>query len=337
MARTRWGARLALAAGFAYAGARLVGRLRAEKLRGQVVVIAGGSRSLGLMLAREFADAGCRLVIGARDEHDLDEARRDLEARGAEVLAQRCDVGNRADIDLLVAEARERFGGIDILVNVAGLIQVGPAASMTLDNFRDAMAVNFWGPLQTMDAVVAEMQARGRGHIVNITSIGGVIPVPHLLPYVCAKAAAVALSEGLGAELRKDGIKVTTVIPGLMRTGSFPKAYFKGDAARELAWFRALSTSRFTAMSARRAARRIVAAVARGDAQLVLGVAAKFGRLTTVLVPGLVRRLFALGNRLLSSGERDGSKTEQPGRAVIALERLTGPAGTPASRSSPAG
>jgi short-subunit dehydrogenase len=320
MAGMKWRARLALAGAFGYAGRWALGRWRATKMRGQVVLIVGGSRSLGLMLAHEFAAVGCRLVIAARDPGELEEARRGLEARGAEVLAQRCDVGRREEIDLLVAAARERFGAIDVLVNVAGLIQVGPAESMTLDNFRDAMAVNFWGPLHAMDAVVAEMQARRRGRIVNITSIGGVIPVPHLLPYVCAKSAAVALSEGLGAELRKDGIRVTTVIPGLMRTGSAPAAFFKGDAARELAWFRWLASSPLTAMSSRRAARRIVAAVARGDAQIVLGLSAKFGRLATVLQPGLVRRLFAGVNRLLSSGARDETKRERRGRELIGRE-----------------
>jgi short-subunit dehydrogenase len=321
MGRTKWGRRLALAAASAYAVAKLAGRWRRADLKGAVVLVIGGSRGLGLMLAREFAAAGCRLVIAARDEHQLGVAQRDLEARGAEVLALRCDAGSRRDIDLAVAAADERFGKVDVLVNVAGLIQVGPAESMTIDNFHDALAVNFWGPLHAMDAVISEMKARHRGHIVNITSIGGVIPVPHLLPYVCAKAAAVALSEGLGAELRKDGINVTTVVPGLMRTGSFPHAFFKGDSRRELRWFRALATSRITAMSARRAARRIVAAVARGESQLVLSVSAKAGRLATVLMPGFVRRLLAVGNRLLSSGTRDHSKNERTGRDLIRAAR----------------
>jgi NAD(P)-dependent dehydrogenase (short-subunit alcohol dehydrogenase family) len=316
MAKPMWGARLAIGAVAAAATAGWLGRRRAADLRGEVALVLGGSRGLGLMLARELAARGCRLAIGARDERQLAAARRDLEAHGASVLAMRCDVGDRGDIDRLVAATRERFGAIDILVNVAGLIQVGPAGSMTLDNFRDAFAVNFWGPLHGMDAVIAEMQARRHGRIVNITSIGGEIPVPHLLPYACAKAAAIALSDGLGAELRKDGITVTTVIPGLMRTGSFPHAFFKGDAARELAWFRALSTSRLTAMSGRRAARRIVAAVARGQSHLVLTLSAKLGRVGRTLLPGFVRRLFAIAARLLSAGPADRGKSERQGWTV---------------------
>jgi short-subunit dehydrogenase len=298
-----WGPGLAAAAAVAFVAARLARRRwRAGRaLRGQVAVVLGGSRGLGLELARELATRGCRLVIAARDEQELASAVRELEARGAEVLAWGCDVGVASDIDGVVAAARERFGAIDILVNVAGLIHVGPAETMTLDNFRDALAVNFWGPLHAMNAVVAEMRARGRGRIVNIASIGGLIAVPHLLPYACAKAASIALSDGLGAELRKEGVMVTTVIPGLMRTGSYPHADFKGDAGRELAWFRWLSTKPLTAMSARRAARRIVSAAARGDSQLVLTLSAKVGRAATALTPGLLRRVLALGDRLLPS------------------------------------
>jgi len=318
MRKSNWTARLAGMAAFALAAVTVAGRRRRADLRGQVALILGGSRGLGLALARELADAGCRLVIAARNDGDLADARRDLEARGAEVLTRMCDVGHPSDIDAVVAAARARFGAIDILVNVAGLIQVGPAESLTLDNFRDALGVNFWGPLRAIDAVVAEMRERRRGRIVNITSIGGVLAVPHLLPYACAKAAAIALSDGLGAELRKDGIAVTTVVPGLMATGSFPAAFFKGDAARELAWFRALSTSRISAMSAPRAAKRIVAAAARGDSQVVLTLSAKVGRLAAALAPGLVRRLFAFANRLLSSGESDRNKREHRGRELLA-------------------
>ena len=211
MGGKKWATRFALAAAFAYAAAKVAGRWRKADLRGEVAVIVGGSRGLGLMIARELAAAGCRLVIGARDVDQLRVAQRDLEARGAEVLIWPCDVGNRRDIDLLVAEAGERFGRIDILVNVAGLIQVGPAESMTIDNFRDAFAVNFWGPLHAMDAVIAQMQERGHGRIVNITSIGGELPVPHLLPYVAAKAGLAGLTRNAAHAHRWDRIRINGV------------------------------------------------------------------------------------------------------------------------------
>lgn len=318
MARS-WGVRFAAGVAAGLAGVELIRRLRADDLRGEVAVVAGGSRSLGLYIARELADAGCKLVIGARNPVELADAQEELERRGAEVLVRRCDVANRDEVTALVSAAQERFGQIDIVVNVAGLIQVGPIESMTLETFRDAMAVNFWGPMHVIDAVLPQMRARRHGRIVNITSIGGTIPVPHLVPYDAAKAGAIALSEGLGAELGKDGITVTTVIPGLMRTGSVPYAYFKGETEREHAWFRFLATSRLTAMSPARAARRIVEAVRQRRGRVVLTASAKLGRIAYALFPGLVRTLFAGANRLLSSGPADENRRERRGAELNPL------------------
>ena len=133
----------------------------------------------------------------------------------------------------MVAEAAELLGPIDVLVNNAGIITVGPFLEMDVEDFDQAMKVMFWGPLYTTLAVLPAMRARKQGSIVNITSIGGKVSVPHLLPYCCAKFAAVALSEGLRTELMPDGIRVTTIAPGLLRTGSHLNARFKGKQADE--------------------------------------------------------------------------------------------------------
>src|SRR6185503_4123757 len=121
-------------------------------------------------------------------------------------------------------------------------------------------------------AVLPEMRARREGRIVNITSIGGKISVPHLLPYSASKFALVGLSEGLRAELAKDGIVVTTICPGLMRTGSPRNATFKGQHRAEYAWFSIGDSLPVTAMSADRAARQILTACKRGEAEVVLSV-----------------------------------------------------------------
>src|SRR5262249_52903527 len=129
------------------------------------------------------------------------------------------------------------FGPIDVLINNAGVIEVGPLETMTLQDFEEAMRTHFWGPVYTTMAVLSEMRYRGGGRIVNISSIGGKVSVPHLVPYCASKFALCGLSEGLRAELAKDNILVTTVIPGLMRTGSPPNATFKGRHREEYAWF----------------------------------------------------------------------------------------------------
>ena len=195
--------------------------------------------------------------------------------------------------------SREHFGAIDVLVNNAGVIQVGPMEVMTLEDYEQAMKTHFWGPLYTTLAVLPEMREREDGRIVNITSIGGKISVPHLLPYSASKFALVGFSEGLRAELKKDGIVVTTVCPGLMRTGSPRNATFKGQHRAEYAWFSISDSLPVSSMSAERAARQIVEACKRGDAEVVLSIQAKMAVLFHGLFPGLTADLLGFVNRLL--------------------------------------
>src|SRR5919201_401355 len=225
------------AAGALFAARALVRAQRAYDVRGKTVLITGGSRGLGLVLARELAREGARIAICARDATELERAREDLAARGADVLAVPCDLTKRAQVEELVNDVRAHFGRIDVLINNAGVIQVGPIDVMTLEDYEEAMRTHYWGPLYAILAVLPQMRQRGEGRIVNISSIGGKVSMPHLLPYNASKFALVGLSEGLRAELAKDGIVVTTVCPGLMRTGSPPNAYFKGQNEKEYAWF----------------------------------------------------------------------------------------------------
>ncbi|MCW5983306.1 MAG: SDR family NAD(P)-dependent oxidoreductase [Bryobacteraceae bacterium] len=285
-------------AGLATAGVLLLKRKEPD-LRGQVALITGSSRGLGFLLAREFAARGCKLVICARDEMELQRARRDLEQSGAEVLAVGCDTTDQSQVESMVAESRRRYGGIDILVNNAGAIQVGPIHSMTLEDFEEALKLMFWGAVYATLAVLPEMVERKSGRIVNITSIGGKVSVPHLAPYSCAKFAAVGLSEGLRAELKHTGVRVVTIVPGLMRTGSFLNAYFKGDQESEFRWFSLGATLPLISMDAERAARQIVRATARGDSERILSLpAAALARFHGVF-PGLTSELLSWTNRLI--------------------------------------
>ncbi|HKC72116.1 MAG TPA: SDR family NAD(P)-dependent oxidoreductase [Terriglobales bacterium] len=305
--------------GVGLAGWKLYQRVRSgESVAGRVVLITGSSRGLGLALAEEFAAQGARLIICARDQRELEIARDRLAAHGAEVLAVTCDVTVQDDVQSLVNEATARFGHIDVLVNNAGVIQVGPLEAQTLTDFQEAMDVMFWGTVYPTLAVLPQMRQRGSGHVANITSIGGKVSVPHLLPYSCAKFAAVGFSEGLRAELARHGIKVTTVVPGLMRTGSHLNAYFKGKNEEEFTWFSLGATLPVAAMSARRAARRIVAAIRRGQAELILSPQAKALAMIHGVAPGTTTDLLGVVNRILPQAEgrdRDrhlGRESETP-------------------------
>lgn len=268
-------------------------------LAGKVVLITGGSRGLGLVLAREFARAKSRVAICARDDQELIRAREELKQLNLEVMAIRCDVTSNADVNEMIAMVQDRFGPIDILVNNAGVIQVGPLQVMTRQDFEEAMKIHFWGPLNTILAVLPSMRRRRQGRIVNISSIGGKISVPHLVPYSASKFALVGLSEGLRAELLNEGIYVTTVCPGLMRTGSPRNADFKGQHRAEYAWFSIADSLPFTSIKAERAARQIVDASKRGQAELVITVQAKLAVLFHGIFPGLTSDLLAVVDQML--------------------------------------
>ncbi|MBA2735038.1 MAG: SDR family oxidoreductase [Acidobacteria bacterium] len=291
---------LALAgAGALLATRAVVRRLTGYDLRGKTVLITGGSRGLGLVMAREFASEGAQLAICARDAEELGRARLDLIRRGAKVIAVQCDITDRKQVGEMVRVVEEGFGRIDVLVNNAGVIEVGPMEVMTLEDYEEAMKTHFWGPLHTILAVLPEMRKRKDGRIVNISSIGGKISVPHLLPYSASKFALVGLSEGLRAELKKDGVVVTTVCPGLMRTGSPRNATFKGQHRAEYAWFSISDSLPVTSMSAERAARQIVEACKRGDAEVILSIQAKAAILFHGIFPGLTADLLGFVNKFL--------------------------------------
>jgi NAD(P)-dependent dehydrogenase (short-subunit alcohol dehydrogenase family) len=316
--RRRTGMAVAAAGAVSLVGYRLLRMLLAEDLAGEVVLVTGGSRGLGLQLAREFGRRGCKIVICARDTYELERARRDLHDRGIDVLPIPCDIALRDEVENMVESVDAHFGGIDILVNNAGMIQVGPIETMALEDFEQAMAVNFWGAVYATMAVLPQMRARQRGRIVNITSIGGKVAVPHLLPYDCAKFAFLGFSEGLHAELAKDGIRVTTIIPGLMRTGSSVNAFFKGRREAEFAWFGAGDATPLTAMSATRAARRIVEATRRGEGEVTLSVQAKLLRLAHDLFPQLTTDVLGVVNRMLPSGADLNDTSQTLGMALRA-------------------
>jgi NAD(P)-dependent dehydrogenase (short-subunit alcohol dehydrogenase family) len=290
---------IALAGAGLLAAREIRRRLAPDDLAGQTALVTGGSRGLGLLVSRELARAGCNVAICARDPDELARARDDLAGPGREVETVVCDVSDQVQTRRMVDRVTARFGQIDIMVNNAGVIQVGPLEDQTLDDFRMAMDVMYWGVVHASLAVLPQMRARGSGRIVNVTSIGGKVAVPHLLPYSSAKFAAVGFSEGLAAEVAKDGITVTTIVPGLMRTGSHLHALFKGDQEAEYGWFSLGASLPFVSMDAEHAAEQIVQAIRRRESVRCLGVTAALATRFHGLFPGTTVELLGLVNRLL--------------------------------------
>lgn len=276
----------------------LAQRRRRHALEDRVVLITGGSRGLGLCLAREFGRRGASLVLVARDPQELERAAQELRMRGAPVHTIAADIRDEATAKRAIAETVAAMGRLDVLVNNAGIISVAPLADTTESDFHAAMETHFWAPLRFMRAAQPYLQ-KARGRVVNISSIGGLVAVPHLAAYSASKFALGGLSDAFRAEWAPAGIKVTSVFPGLLRTGSHLQARFRGEQSREFDWFAISSATPFSSMNADRAARKIVNACEEGAPRLILTTQAKLLHLGTALFPSLSACVAAFVSKLL--------------------------------------
>ena len=278
-----------------------------------VALVVGGSRGLGLLIARELLQRGRRVVIAARDADELNRA---VELLGGSTQAESrvCDVRDREAVHRLVEDVEANVGPIETAMTVAGIIQAGPAEAMTYEHFEDAINTMTWGPIHVAMAVLPHLRERRSGHIGTVTSIGGMVSPPHLLPYATAKFGAVGFSDGLAAELQGTGVTATTIVPGLMRTGSHERAYFTGNPPHEYAWFAPAASLPGISMDADRAARRIVDAVRAGKPMVMLTPLTWVGARVRGLLPGTTTRVMGLANRVLPSVPESGPEGTVEGR-----------------------
>src|SRR5438067_6362016 len=301
---------MAAGLGFAYWALRQASRL---ELKGRCVLITGGSRGLGLALARQFLRRGAKVALLARDQEALQRAQQLLAGKGS-VFIRACDVRDRTQVEQAVADVCRELGEIDVLVNNAGTITVGPMDTMNVDDYQEALNIYFWASLYTSLVVLPSMRQRRTGRIVNISSIGGKISVPHLLPYSVGKFALAGWSEGLRTEVAKENVYVTTVFPGLMRTGSPRNANFKGKHRAEYTWFLLSDSTPGFSVNSDRAARQIVNACEYGKTELILTVPAKFAIKAHALFPSVSSAFLSTVNRALP-GPGDLGKGKAKGAA----------------------
>lgn len=312
-----------------YALSRWLREKNKYDLNGKVVLITGGSRGLGLVLARMLAAKGARLAICARHADQLGQAHLELEERGAEVVSFTTDITDTQQVDKMINDVIQHYGRLDVLINNAGVIQVGPHAAMDIEDFEVAMKTNFWAALYTMLATIPYFKQQGEGRIVNITSIGGKIAVPHLLPYTASKFALVGLSEGMHAELKKHNITVTTVVPGLMQTGSPRNVTVKGNHKAEYAWFKISDSSSILSLKSETAAGNIIQAIEYGRPEAIFAVSAKVASFIQGIAPGWISQIMAAVDRILPDNvpgqEQKGYESES------FLSRLLGKSSTTAA------
>jgi short-subunit dehydrogenase len=191
---------------------------------------------------------------------------------------------------------------------------------MTREDYDSAMRLHFWAPYELISQIAPEMRLWGGGRIVNISSIGGRVATPHFAPYSASKSALTGFSDAIRAELARDNIQVTTVAPGLMRTGSHVNVRFKGKHDAEFAWFSASAVAPLISMDADRAARKIIAAFKRGQPSLTLTFAARGAIVGNALFPNLTGYAMKIINRFLPGAAGENGEQSRVGSE---LSRLT--------------
>jgi len=301
----------------------MIRRLRFFDVRDKVAIVAGGSTGIGFAIATELVSRGAQVAICARHEKELRAAQKRIEEQGGTVVAATCDITNPEHVGDFVQLVRNQLGSIDIVVNCAGTIIVGPISHMQTEDFKHAMDTNFYGPLNVLLEVMPEMRRRGQGRIVNITSFGGKVPVPHMASYAASKFAIVGLSETLRTELVDDGIFVTTVCPGLVRSGSTPNALFKGQQEKEKVMFETMANMPIITVSPDKLARKIVSAMQHGDPELILPWPAKLQAKMHGLLPSLTAEFVTVLNAFMPSRSKWASGDQRrPGANINVDDKL---------------
>lgn len=273
--------------------------------RDKTVLITGGSRGLGLALAKRFLREGARVSILARDKKELERAKAILFTYSSEeaILTCECDITSSDQLVTAFEKTLQTFGDIDVLVNNAGAILVGPFDSMTMEDFKVQMNLHLYANIQATKQVLPVFRKKKEGRIVNICSMGGKIAVPHMLPYDTSKFALAGFSQGITAELSKENISVTTVYPAVMRTGSPIQAVFKGDAQKEFSWFANADVFPGFSIAADVAAEKIVEACRERRAELIPSIPGRMRVFMGTLFPDLMLAAMGLMNRLMPKGK----------------------------------
>lgn len=267
--------------------------------KGNTALVTGAASGLGRELALSFAREGATVLLADIDAARLEETSGMLAREGAESRGYVVDVSDRGEVEAMAERVREEFGGLDVLVNNAGVFVWADFADTTLEDWEWLMGVNLWGPILTIKAFLPGMIARGSGHIVNVASLGGLVTMPTLSAYSATKFGLVGLTETLQHELEPLGIAVTLVCPGNLRTPIIENVIVRGYDREKLV---RMSYGMMPRMAPEKAAALILRGMKRGRAMVVLTPMARFMHAVKRLSPNLYR--LALGKPMRRVYER---------------------------------
>ena len=216
-------------------------------LTGKVAVVTGGSRGIGRAIAHALLAEGARVAICGRDAASLDQAAGELSADGGDVIGKACNVGRWEEVDAFFSFVEDRFGGVDVLINNAGLGHFAPVAELTVEQWREVIDTNLSGVFYCTKRVAPGMRARGGGFILNIGSLAGKNPFASGAAYNASKFGLVGFSEASMMDLRWDGIRVSEIMPGSVQTDFRPGGASRGDWKLDPAEIAAMAVHLITA------------------------------------------------------------------------------------------
>lgn len=268
------------------------------ELQGKRVLITGAASGIGRGAAVAFAREGCRLILVDIDREGLDSIEEELRSPGVDCRSYVVDVSSHEQVREMASAIESDLGGVDVLVNVAGVAVMGEMVDTTVEDWEWIIGVNLWGPINTISELLPGMIERRNGHVVNVASLGGLVSHGLLLAYCTTKFGLVGLSEALYQEVREHNVHVTAFCPGFTDTPIVDHMPMRGYSPDKFSRKAGLLMRSPATMSADRTGELIVRAVKKQQPLVVTTVLAKFLAALHRLSPGLVRFLMTKAHKL---------------------------------------
>lgn len=258
-----------------------------ELFRDKIAIITGAGSGIGKALAKQLAEKGARLVVCDINQERIEQTQKELEKLGVEIRAWQVDVSDYQAVKNMVDATVEQFGRLDYIFNNAGIAIGGEVRDITIEDWRAVINVNFWGVINGIACAYPIMVRQGFGHIINLSSIEGLVPFPGTVSYVASKFGVFGLSLALLLEAERLGVKVSVVCPGLVHTRIFDDAKMV-KLEREKAIKPMVSVP---GVFAEECARRILKGVERNQPIIVITFLAKLMYFLQRLSPWLMMKI----------------------------------------------
>jgi len=262
-----------------------------REIRGKSALVTGAASGIGRAIALRLAQEGARLFLADIDEAGLSETAAAAHALGVEVLARRCNVAEPHEVSAVVVEILSRWKGVDILVNNAGITYYGRTERMSARHWDKLMRVNLLSHIQFTRELLPSLLARREAHVVNVCSILGLVGMPKVAAYCTSKFAMVGFSESLRNEYGRDGLGITALCPGFVKTNLFTNAPLEKSVEEHKLPPRALCTT------PERVANAAIKAIYRNRRLVVMEPFARFMFALKRFVPSALDFVFHLGRR----------------------------------------